>query len=109
MGPEIQPFNFPEEVEGVQLLQVMCTVIKGDDPVTIQWIKDGSPLQPSSLFMINEVSSRMSLLILSKVGSHHSGNYTCNAFNTVGQAMYSTELRVKGNQIENYKKNYIFY
>ena len=96
-GPEILPFSFPDEVEEGQLLQVICTVTKGDDPVTLQWYKDDTPVTSSSKFLINSVTSRMSLLVLSDVGMEHSGKYSCIVFNPVGQMERSAILRVKGN------------
>ena len=90
------PFSFPEEVEDGQLLQVSCVVTKGDEPMTLQWYKDGSPLSSSSKFVINPVDSTLSLLILRGVGSAHSGVYSCIAFNSVGRATVSSKLNVKG-------------
>lgn len=54
------------------------------------------PLSSSSKVIINNVVPRMSQLILQDVGSEHSGSYTCQAFNTVGEAETSDKLNVKG-------------
>lgn len=94
--PKLLPFTFPKEVQAGQLLQVACTVLTGDEPMTIHWFKDNQPLISSSKFIINNVVTRMSQLILQDVGSEHSGTYTCNAFNSVGEAAISDELKVKG-------------
>lgn len=69
----------------------------GDDPITLQWYKDGLPLISSPKFTINRVASKMSLLILQGVGSEHSGIYTCRAANKVGEAAFSGTLKIKGN------------
>lgn len=84
------------EVQEGQLLQVACTVTTGDEPVTIQWYKDGQPLAPSAKFMINDISSKMSLLVLQDVGAKHTGSYDCHAYNPVGKATYSAILKVNG-------------
>lgn len=84
------------EVQAGQLLQVSCTVLSGDDPVSLKWYKDNQPLLPSSKFIVNNVVARMSQLILQDVGSEHSGSYTCHAFNSIGEATVSDVLKVKG-------------
>lgn len=89
-------FGIPEEVEAGQLLQVSCTVTKGDEPVTIQWMKDGIPLASSTKFHITNMNSRMSLLILEGVGFEHTGLYSCVAYNPVGRVEKTSPLKVKG-------------
>ena len=94
--PEILPFAFPSAVQEGQLLQVACTVTKGDDPVTIQWYKDDQPLQSSPAFVINAVDSRLNFLILRGVSFEHTGVYSCVAVNSAGRARVQAELRVQG-------------
>lgn len=89
-------FGIPEEVEAGQLLQVSCTVTKGDEPVTIQWLKDELPLISSPQFRITSISSKMSILMLEDVGFEHSGLYSCVAYNPVGKAEEASPLKVKG-------------
>lgn len=84
------------EVQEGQLLQVACTVTTGDEPVTLQWYKNSQPLTPSPKFMINDISSKMSLLVLQDVGSEHTGSYDCHAYNPVGKATHSAVLKVDG-------------
>ena len=84
-----------EVLEG-QLAQVSCAVVNGDDPITIQWYKDHSPLIPSSKFVISDMDSKLSILLLRSVSAEHTGSYTCSAFNPVGQSEYSSNLFVKG-------------
>lgn len=97
--PAILPFNFPVEVQEGQLLQVACTVTTGDEPVTLQWYKDSQPLTSSTKFLINNISSKMSLLVLQDVGSEHTGSYECHAYNPVGRATCTAVLKVNGTLI----------
>lgn len=99
--PDILPFSFPNEVKEGQPLQVPCTIMSGDEPITIQWHKDGLPLSSTPKLMINTVSSRMSMLIIQGASSSHTGTYSCKAFNPVGQTGYSASLEVMGNLSEN--------
>lgn len=94
--PEILPFTFPKEVKEGQPLQVPCTIMSGDEPITLQWYKDDIPLMSSAKTMINTVSSKMSLLVITGADSQHSGTYSCKAFNPVGQTGYSSSLEVMG-------------
>lgn len=95
VAPEIQPFWFPDDVKEGQLIQIMCTAM-GDEPLTLQWYKDDLPLMSSSKFMINQLDSSISNLIMRGVTSEHSGKYTCAAFNPVGQSKLEKKLQVKG-------------
>ena len=94
--PEILPFSFPSEVQEGQLLQVTCAVTKGDDPISLQWFKDDAVLQSSPLFVINNIQSKLSILLLTSVGAAHSGDYACKATNPVGESYQQASLNVHG-------------
>ena len=96
VGPEVLPFAFPADVLEGQLLQVSCIATTGDEPMTLNWYKDSQVLVSSPQFLINKLSHKMSLLILSDVGFEHSGIYSCDAANAAGKATVRAELRVKG-------------
>lgn len=49
--------------------------------------------------MINDITSKMSLLVLQDVGADHTGSYECHAYNPVGRATYSAVLKVNGTLI----------
>ena len=84
------------DVKEGQLLQVSCIATTGDEPLTIEWFKDDSPLSSSTKFLITPLSSAMSLLILSDVGFEHSGRYSCEAVNPAGRATVHAHLQVQG-------------
>lgn len=94
--PEILPFFFPKEVKEGHPLQVGCNILSGDEPITLQWYKDDIPLMSSANTVINTVSSRISLLVITGAKSEHSGTYSCKAFNPVGEAEFSASLQVMG-------------
>lgn len=96
MAPRILPFTFRQDVEAGQLVQVSCAIIKGDEPISLQWYKDGRLLISSSDYVINDVDTQLSLLRLRKVNDQHRGTYTCVAMNPVGRMEFSAELKVKG-------------
>lgn len=99
VAPVILPFAFPEEVTAGQMLQALCSVTSGDDPLTLRWFKDDIPLTSSPEFMVTNMNSKMSLLVLQGVDSIHTGKYTCVATNPVGESTFSAQLNVNGNLI----------
>ena len=96
MGPELLPFAFPSEVEEGQLIQLSCAATKGDEPLTLTWFKDGLPLVSSKQFVVNNMDSKLSILLLRSVNFEHSGDYECRALNPVGEAVFMYSLKVKG-------------
>ena len=61
--PVIERFLLPESVQVGQRLSITCTVIKGDPPIAIRWMKDGVALQqqqqhPDAGFPQHKRSSR---------------------------------------------------
>lgn len=55
----------------------------------------------SPSFIINNVASKLSILLLSSANANHTGTYSCLAFNPIGTAESSASLRVEGTEIEN--------
>lgn len=84
-------------MEEGQLIQISCAVTKGDDPITIQWYKDSQLLHSSSDFVITNVDSKLSILLMRSVAARHSGKYSCVASNPAGSANFSAEFNVQGN------------
>lgn len=70
---------------------------KGDEPLTIKWYKDSGEISSSSDFLINNMDSKLSILLLRRVTAKHTGTYTCEAYNPAGSAKFSAQLNVKGN------------
>nr|XP_053626611.1 cell adhesion molecule Dscam2-like isoform X3 [Cherax quadricarinatus] len=94
--PIIMPFMIPpENFEGVSI-QVLCTLLSGDDPVTLYWLKDNISLDKENLdgVTLSPVGSRTSMIVIPSVGKHHSGVYTCVASNPAGQTNHSVTLTV---------------
>lgn len=121
-APVIEPFSFPKFLEEGSRGKILCSVIKGDPPITIRWLKDGKLLHGSSSLATNNlptsgvssssssssssVNSGISIstldefssaIILSKVSlAHHRGNYTCIASNSVSSTNFTAEAVVHG-------------
>lgn len=98
--PKILPFSFGEEtVNTGELRQLLCTVIKGDEPLSITWSMKGEDLGPGPDLTTSQLGSRTSMLMISNINYRHSGTYTCVAKNEAGSSSHTTELKVKGKSL----------
>ncbi|KAH9406242.1 hypothetical protein TYRP_013848, partial [Tyrophagus putrescentiae] len=51
--PVIEPFKFPKSLHQSQRYNLLCTVVKGDPPIKIEWFKDGKKLTAGTLAKTN--------------------------------------------------------
>ena len=79
-----------------ELRQLLCTVIKGDEPLSITWSMKGEELGVGPDLTTSQLGSRTSMLMISDIDYRHSGLYTCTASNIAGTASHTTELKVNG-------------
>ncbi|KAH8025847.1 hypothetical protein HPB51_012879 [Rhipicephalus microplus] len=76
---------------------VTCSVLEGDSPVRIRWLRDGAPLAPDGRDVKVESSNEFSsTLFIKEVGFNHRGEYTCVASNSAASANYSSNMVVNG-------------
>lgn len=116
MPPLLEPFSFAKSLHRGQRYNIMCTVVRGDLPVSIRWFKDGRPLEsalqagsqpdlveggnlvaPSALneaagIAIKHLDPYSSTLTFSSLQAHHRGLYSCEAANEAGRANQSSAL-----------------
>lgn len=85
-------------VEAGDKLALMCTLTKGDPPITFQWLKDGKLVENIDGVKV-ESQEDISLMVLSGTVETSTGNYTCVATNPVGASFVTTEIFVNGNFI----------
>lgn len=94
--PKISPFAFQMDLHLGNRAGVQCLVTNGDLPLTIEWRKDGGPVDMDvSVQHLGEFTSSLSI---DSLRPHHAGNYTCLATNSAAQASHSSRLLVNGNQ-----------
>lgn len=112
MPPVVEPFSFAKSLHRGQRYNIMCTVVRGDLPVSIRWFKDGRPLEPpassgslesgapifapgddtSGTIAIKHLDPYSSTLTFSSLQAHHRGLYSCEAANEAGRANQSSPL-----------------
>jgi Immunoglobulin I-set domain len=98
--PSIQPFSFGRPIinQG-EVGQLLCTVLTGDEPLTISWSYQGDNLSTGPHLTISQLGPRTSILMISSITYHHAGTYTCMASNAAGSASFSSELKMNGKYI----------
>ena len=95
--PQIVPFNFGSKtVNEGDYAQVLCTVRRGDDPISLRWSLKGDIVSSEPSLNTAQIGPRASILSINSVGYRHSGTYTCTASNPAGVVSHSAELLVNG-------------
>jgi hypothetical protein len=96
------PFEFGDESINVhETVSTLCSINKGDLPITIWWtLTDNNLLMDRNLtsndmVTITRNSQKLSVLSIEAVQARHRGNYTCFAKNKAGIAHFSAFLFVK--------------
>lgn len=101
VAPVISPFNPPPNLREGMRVMLTCSVVEGDSPVLIQFLKDGDPIHESAssmsrhikLDVTNEFSAT---LYFASVTADDSGNYTCVASNMAAVTTFSIVMKVNG-------------
>lgn len=94
------PFEFGDEpYDSSSSTMVSCGVTKGDTPISIVWMFNGSPISTNDGVLITKSGQKISMLSIESVQSRHAGNYTCMARNRAGEVSHSSELKVIGKLI----------
>ncbi|XP_075216136.1 cell adhesion molecule Dscam2-like [Lycorma delicatula] len=92
--PEIQPFQFPENLQEGKRTQLSCTIVSGDFPIDITWNKDSRPLS-SDPDVQEQNHNFVSVLLFRKLAARHAGYYTCIARNAAAQTNYTAKLVIR--------------
>lgn len=94
--PRISPFHFPQTVSAGEKISVSC-LVTGDSPLEIRWLKDASPLQPSTATAVT--GDDASMLVIKSASAKAAGNYTCLATNAFGTDSLTARLRIRGQSV----------
>lgn len=105
--PEIDGFVFPKSLQEGQRWNALCSVTKGDPPITMQWFKDGRILGPVATgsdtnnkdmagINILNITPFSSTLNFDSLRPEHRGNYTCRASNHADSVSSTQQLIVHG-------------
>ena len=94
--PEIVPFAMEAPLSVGQDATLLCSVYKGDTPLTLTWSVNGEPVAGRPGVQVLPAGVRSTLLTVPSVSAEHSGIYTCTASNAAGTVSHSTRLDVRG-------------
>lgn len=95
--PQIQPFDFGEPINAMDMATVNCAVIKGDVPTDIFWIFNKfTKLSSNDGVSIIKSGQRISMLNIESARARHRGNYTCVVKHSAGFVEHTAELKVNG-------------
>ncbi|XP_037507198.2 Down syndrome cell adhesion molecule-like protein Dscam2, partial [Rhipicephalus sanguineus] len=95
--PVVNPFSFADDLIEGKRAGAACIVSDGDLPITIQWLKDGVPVEHQRELgaSVADANDYTSFLSFTGVRQLHSGNYTCVASNPAASANYTAPMVVQ--------------
>lgn len=98
VAPEIAPFEIADKpANSGDSISVVCAILKGDLPMEILWVVDGTPIHEKHTDIdVLATTKKNSILSIESVAARHAGTYTCSASNKAGVASYSSVLKVNG-------------
>nr|XP_050869862.1 cell adhesion molecule Dscam2-like isoform X11 [Vespula vulgaris] len=97
VAPQIAPFSIGDEpANWGEQVSAICSIVKGDSPIDIQWSLNGEPITARTHpdITIQKTGKKTSLLTIDSVTAHHAGEYSCVASNLVGSVTRSAVLSV---------------
>ena len=91
----MSPFVFPDDLEEGMRTSVVCSVVAGDPPITISWLKDGKPIEEMDSIQVVSITEFVSSLIINRLDRRFAGNYTCRASSDIGSVNYTGQMWVR--------------
>lgn len=96
VAPHLQPFSFHDSTNTGDLIIVHCAVVKGDAPLSLQWLFNGRHIQIGNEVQITSMGERVSTLTIAAVKGEHAGEYACVADSPAGRVTHRAHLKVNG-------------
>lgn len=78
------------------MVSVMCTVNKGDLPLSITWMLNGKAVSKFAGITILQTNKRISQLSIESIQDKHIGEYNCVANNIAGTVSHFAYLHING-------------
>ncbi|RWS28626.1 cell adhesion molecule-like protein, partial [Leptotrombidium deliense] len=94
--PVINPFMFGSDLREGMRTTVVCSVLSGESPISVNWFKNGQlvkHMHPEvEILSLGEFTST---LRFASVQRNHSGNYTCKASSVMVSSNYTAPMVVQ--------------
>lgn len=93
--PKIFPLQSMTDMlrEGMRAA-LSCQILEGDLPVSFRWERNGKPILGTGIEVIRRLDEYSTSLVIEKISSEFSGNYTCIASNVAGVEKFMVPLTV---------------
>lgn len=95
--PKLSPFYVDKGLHLGERTTIICTVTKGDPPLSINWFKDGHPLVSGPGISVTQMNPYNRVLLIESLTPEHNGNYSCVAKNAAATVTHTQKLMVNGN------------
>ncbi|XP_072747748.1 dscam family member AbsCAM isoform X2 [Anoplolepis gracilipes] len=92
--PKISPFTADRDLHLGERTTLTCSVTRGDQPLSITWLKDGRSMGPSERVTVTNVDQYNSILMIESLSPDHNGNYSCVARNVAAEVSHTQRLVV---------------
>lgn len=86
----------PAELRLGERADVICTLRRGDLPVTFRWYFNGREIEGEKLGKVASYDVRSSVYLMDKLRAENVGNYTCTVTNAAGTDTAAGQLLVEG-------------
>lgn len=94
--PKLSPFHASVLSLNVgDRASLTCSVVKGDLPLDITWLKDGRQIDTNRM-SVTLVDQYNSILVIDHLSSDHTGNYSCSVKNSAAEVENTQALLVNG-------------
>lgn len=93
--PKIMPIQAMTNMlrEGMRAA-ISCQILEGDLPVSFRWERNGKQILGTGNEIIRRLDEYSTSLVIEKISSEFSGNYTCIANNIAGAERFTVPLTV---------------
>lgn len=95
--PKLNPFHSPMlSLSMGDRASIPCSVLKGDLPISIKWLKNSVLIEAGQGIAITQVDNYNSILVIEQLTAIHSANYTCVVSNPAASMETTQTLLVNG-------------